>query len=375
MKRISIPIKALLAFTLLSSSLRAQEQSKEIQVRIEKAGNAEYKLAIDSTPVRYKKEYKMRVMVKRDKSGNGEEIMINDKPLGSLEDIQLDTIIQSFTVTGDNLKEVMGQHPDWEGMGFDAEFLQQFKNDNGKATAFLGVLSEKAAEGARVVEITKESAAAKAGLQKDDIITKVGEDKITDPANLAEVIASKKPKELVKLYYTRNEKESSVQVTLGERKNMQTKVFTFKGSPKIGKGFTIPDMLENLGEEMVIIENSEEDHQQMMPGMPPRFKPNNQFENSFPHQKKLGIKIQDLEEGEGVKVISIEKESAAEKAGLQKGDILVSIGGIKVDNTDEARQQLRPTPSKNSYIIKAKRGGKEMNFEVKYPKKINTIDL
>ena len=102
---------------------------------------------------------------------------------------------------------------------------------------------------------------------------------------------------------------------------------------------------------------------------------NNQIEYAMPKQKKIGLKIQDLEEGIGVKVIAIEKESAAEKAGLQKGDILVSIGGIKVGNTDEARQQLRPTPAKNGYTIKAKRGGKEMNFEVKYPKKINTIDL
>ena len=374
MKRISISIKALLAFTLLSSSLRAQEQSKEIQVRIEKAGNAEYKLAIDSTPVRYKKEYKMRVMVKRDKSGNGEEIMINDKPLGSLEDIQLDTIIQSFTVTGDDLKEVMAQHPDWEGMGFDADFLQQFNNDKGNATAFLGVATEKVPEGARVVEITKESAAEKAGLQKEDIITKVGEENITDPANLAEVISSKKTKELVTLYYTRNGKKANVKVTLGERARME-KIITMKSSPKMGKVLAIPNRPGNPIEKMIIIEDGKGGQDLNSPNIFYELNSNNQIEYAMPKQKKIGLKIQDLEEGIGVKVIAIEKESAAEKAGLQKGDILVSIGGIKVGNTDEARQQLRPTPAKNGYTIKAKRGGKEMNFEVKYPKKINTIDL
>ena len=374
MKRISISIKALLAFTLLSSSLRAQEQSKEIQVRIEKAGNAEYKLAIDSTPVRYKKEYKMRVMVKRDKSGNGEEIMINDKPLGSLEDIQLDTIIQSFTVTGDDLKEVMAQHPDWEGMGFDADFLQQFNNDKGNATAFLGVATEKVPEGARVVEITKESAAEKAGLQKEDIITKVGEENITDPANLAEVISSKKTKELITLYYTRNGKKANVKVTLGERARME-KIITMKSSPKMGKVLAIPNRPGNPIEKMIIIEDGKGGQELNSPNIFYELNSNNQIEYAMPKQKKIGLKIQDLEEGIGVKVIAIEKESAAEKAGLQKGDILVSIGGIKVGNTDEARQQLRPTPEKNGYTIKAKRGGKEMNFEVKYPKKINTIDL
>ena len=372
MKKISTALNLLMAFTLFTSGLYAQQQKKEIEVRIEKTvEDTSESLSLGKE----KKEYKMRVMVKKDKGGKGEQITINGEPIGSLDNLKLDSNIQTIIIRGGEGQTMLSRQFNLKDMEMEGGILNQLQDLKEQTTPFLGVLTEKAPEGARVMEITKESAAAKAGLQKDDIITKVGEDKITDPANLAEVIASKKPKELVKLYYTRNKKESSVQVTLGERKNMQTKVFTFKDSPKIGKGLSIPDMLENLGEEMVIIENSEEDHQQMMPGMPPRFKPNNQFGNSFPHQKKLGIKIQDLEEGEGVKVISIEKESAAEKAGLQKDDILVSIGGIKVDNTDEARQQLRPTPAKNSYIIKAKRGGKEMNFEVKYPKKINTIDL
>jgi serine protease Do len=39
--------------------------------------------------------------------------------------------------------------------------------------AFLGVTTEEAKEGAKITNVVKESAAEKAGLKKDDIITKV----------------------------------------------------------------------------------------------------------------------------------------------------------------------------------------------------------
>jgi serine protease Do len=128
-------------------------------------------------------------------------------------------------------------------------------------------------------------------------------------------------------------------------------------------------------EKMIIIEDGQGGRDFSSPDKKFELKLDNQSAYAMPNQRKLGLRIQDLEEGEGVKVIDIEKESAAEKAGLQKGDVLVSIGGVKVNNTDDARQELRPSPSKNGYTIKAKRAGKEMTFEVKYPKKIKTVDL
>ena len=45
----------------------------------------------------------------------------------------------------------------------------------------------------------------------------------------------------------------------------------------------------------------------------------------FPRQKKLGLKIQDTEEGGNVKIIDVEDSSAAQKAGLKKDDIITEI--------------------------------------------------
>ena len=80
-------------------------------------------------------------------------------------------------------------------------------------------------------------------------------------------------------------------------------------------------------------------------------------------------------EGNGVKIIEVVKGSAAEKAGLKKDDVVTEIGGKKVTNTDEAREELMENAEKSSYTIKAKRNGTEMSFDIKIPKKLKTANL
>ena len=375
MKKIQSVLIALLVFTVLSSGLYAQEQKKEIEVRIEKQADSEKKASGERLPGKEKKEQTVTVTIKKDKGQNGEQIIINGSPMGSLDNFKMDTsILQTIIIKGDDGEEIIKRQFNFKDLEMGGDFLKNFQDEKEEVSPFLGVLTEKVPEGARVVEVTKESAAEKAGLQKDDILTKVGEENITYPAKLAEIIGSKKPKEQVKLYYTRDKKKANALVTLGERRSIK-KTITMKGSPDMGKVFTLPDTQGNPMEKMIIIEDGKGGRDFSAPGRNYELRLDNQQEYASPNQRKLGLRIQDLEEGEGVKVIDIEKESAAERAGLQKGDILVSIGGVKVANTDDARQELRPSPSKNGYTIKAKRAGKEMTFDIKYPKKIKTLDL
>jgi serine protease Do len=95
----------------------------------------------------------------------------------------------------------------------------------------------------------------------------------------------------------------------------------------------------------------------------------------FPRQKKLGLRIQDTEDGNGVKVLDVDENSSAATAGMKKDDIVTEVGGVKVNNTDEVREQLEENREKSSYNIKAKRDGKEMSFEIKIPKKLKTANL
>ncbi|MFI1012438.1 S1C family serine protease [Streptomyces sp. NPDC020965] len=70
--------------------------------------------------------------------------------------------------------------------------------------------------GAAVVEVVKGGPADKAGLQKGDIITKLGSMEITTITSLAEALASERPGEKVVVAYVRNGEPETTRVTLGE---------------------------------------------------------------------------------------------------------------------------------------------------------------
>ena len=46
-----------------------------------------------------------------------------------------------------------------------------------------------------------------------------------------------------------------------------------------------------------------------------------------PRPPKIGIKAQDAEDGKGVNILEVEDSSAAFKAGLKKGDIILQFDG------------------------------------------------
>jgi S1-C subfamily serine protease len=70
--------------------------------------------------------------------------------------------------------------------------------------------------GVGVVSVTKDSAAAKAGLQAGDIITNVNGTDTPTQSDLAEVLANLKVGQSVKVDYTRDGQKKSTNVTLGE---------------------------------------------------------------------------------------------------------------------------------------------------------------
>ena len=64
-------------------------------------------------------------------------------------------------------------------------------------------------------------------------------------------------------------------------------------------------------------------------------------------QPKLGIKAQDAEDGKGVNILEVEDSSAAFKAGLKKGDIILQFDGAEVNSTNELIDQISGSPSEN----------------------------
>ncbi|MCW2546176.1 MAG: HtrA2 peptidase [Mycobacterium sp.] len=82
--------------------------------------------------------------------------------------------------------------------------------------ALLGVnISDDPKGGALITDVTSGSAAAKAGLQTGDVVTKVDQSTIDDGTGLSAVIRSHQPGDKVTVQYTRNGSEHTAVVTLG----------------------------------------------------------------------------------------------------------------------------------------------------------------
>ncbi len=350
-------IAAALVFAILPHSLWAQKEKPE------KKKNKE----TEEIVIRKKGDKEMNLKVEI----NGDKIIVNGKPLAEFKDDQVTINKRKMTIRDGDDVMAFDFGEDGRSFNMGKDFMKGWKSDGGESRAFLGVTTNQNEGGAKVTEVVKGSAAEKAGLKKDDIITKIDEEKISEEKNLYEIIASKKPKQEVTIFYKRDGKENTVKALLGEKKNSRSYSYSFKG-PKGGlRSFNMPDLpnLPNMNFD------NEDAPEAMPPGADFDVSPYLDFANSFGRQKKLGLKIQDTEDGIGVKVINVEDSSAAAVAGLKKDDIITEINQKKIENTDDAREELAPDEDKKSYSIKAKRNGAEMIFDVRIPRKLKTANF
>ena len=216
--------------------------------------------------------------------------------------------------------------------------------------AFLGVITEATEKGAKINTVSEESPAAKAGLKQDDIIKKVNDKIIDGPKALYEAIGQFKPDEKVVITYLRDNKELTTTATLAKNKatnmgpnyrfNMQP---NFRMRPDQQFNFQMPEM-EGLM-------------------------------NRMDKKPKIGISIEDLTIGEGVKITDVNEGSAAEKAGLKKNDIILAVNGKKIKDVDAVKAELKIAVEGTKLPIQVKRDKEIKTIELIIPKKIKTANL
>jgi serine protease Do len=296
------------------------------------------------------KEGKTEEIVIRKKRGNtekmtivvdGDKVTINGKPA---EDFKNDNVTV-FKRDRSQPALAMGW-PGVKSFNFPPQAFgpEQFGRDFSLSNkAMLGVMTEKGDNGVKVREVTKESAAEKAGLQKDDVITKVGDKTVNDPHDLVEAISGYKPNDKVDITYKRNGKESKTTATLGENKQ----AFSY---------------------------NFNDDHFNLV--APPGDVPSgDNFNFFFNRRPKIGLQIQDVEDGKGVTVKDVDDDSPASKAGLKEGDVITEVNGKAVANVDELRDEIKDAKEGDAVKFTLKRDGKNQTIEVKLPKRLKSADL
>lgn len=259
---------------------------------------------------------------------NGDSITVNGKPIDKLsnEDIQI------IKGNADAIRlhgKLLAPNAPYPPM--------MIKSDR----AFLGVSMDQADNGAKVTEVSKESAAEKAGIKVGDIITKVGTTKITSAEDVQKAIGSYKPNDEVSVTLLRNGKEQKVNAKLQTNRTAEARVYRFNNND-----FDF-DYAPHFNEDFF----------------------------SMSKKPRLGMTIQDVEEGSGVKVIGVEENSVASKAGLQKEDVVTKINDKDIKSVDEFRSALKDVKEGDTFSVQYNRKGTAGKTEIKFPKKLKTANL
>ncbi|WP_460759993.1 PDZ domain-containing protein [Niabella terrae] len=230
--------------------------------------------------------------------------------------------------------------------------------------AMLGVLTGPDDKGARITQVTSGTAAEKAGLKTDDIITQVDDSGIGSPRELAEALKDKKPGDKVKITYLRDGKTQTTTAALTEWKGPQD--FGFNGDVQRFNDGNF-DLRELLGD---------------LPGGPLNNGQMRRYRLDAPNWfhsddsgPRLGLRVQDDAEGKGIKVLKVESGSDAEKAGLEVGDLVREVNCKAVSTTEALQEQLAEAKAGDTLKLGIRRQDKDRQITVELSRKLKTADL
>jgi serine protease Do len=201
----------------------------------------------------------------------------------------------------------------------------------------------KEERGVEVKSVTAESAAAKAGVKENDVVLEFNGQPVQGVEQFQRLVRETPPGRQARLLIWRGGASHTLTATLESRK---TAVFT-SGD---GKEFTFA-----------------------MPNIPTPVIPDmSRLESIWSRSPMLGIQGESLNAQlaeyfgvkDGVLVMSVTKGSAAEKAGLKAGDIIVKVDESKVTSAREITSALRSLKNRKGFPVVVVRNKKEMTLSV-----------
>lgn len=293
---------------------------------------------------------------------DGEKITVNGSPVNNNSEDAGITVIRRKIKDMDVLVEdgVPGQQRIIRRYSYAPNSQELSAKEIQPNKAMLGVLSSKADAGVEIMEVTEESAAALAGLEKGDIITEVDREKINTPDELSKAIGKKNPGDKVTILFLRNKKQRTAVAELKKREapNMQSlRGFNMQEMPQF-------DLEEFQNQYNDLLNNNRGNDRRMF-----------RFFGTQDNKAKLGIKIQDIQSGSGVKVIEVENGSDADRAGIKTDDVIEAIDGKTIVGTDDIQSKVATALPGNDMQVTLNRNGKKQDITVRFSKKIKTADL
>lgn len=195
------------------------------------------------------------------------------------------------------------------------EILPQLKKQGRVTRGWLGVLIQpvdedvqaalnlEKPEGALVADVMKDSPAEKAGIERGDVITKYSGKPVIDNDSLPNMVAQTDLGKSIQLELIRKGKVLTKRATIEELKDEESEVKEREPAEESKLGLTVGEITPEIARSL------------------------------------------DAEEGDGVIVEEVEPDSAAEAAGLRRGDIILEVDGAKIKTTKafkEAEAKLKP---------------------------------
>ena len=263
--------------------------------------------------------------------------------------------------------------------GDDAEAVATFEAAEelraGKG-GYLGLLlreDTKSSEGgALVTHVVNDSPAAKAGLKEGDVIVGFGGDVVRGPAKVTEKIRGAKPGDKVMLDVRRDGKSQKMTIELGERPAVAWRVRTGENAPLSEDAqLELERAMKSLDEKMPDIEKRFGNKMKL-------YAPGRHGVMIFGRNKPLlGIEMIDTtpelreamggSQEAGVLVGKVLAGSAAEKAGLRVGDLVLSVDGEKVADPGELGEAVGSHEGK-TVDLEIVRDKKTMHVKAVLPK-------
>ncbi|EPX55920.1 HtrA protease/chaperone protein [Cystobacter fuscus DSM 2262] len=170
-------------------------------------------------------------------------------------------------------------------------------------------------KGAIIADVNDGGPGARAGLQDNDVITRVEDTPIVSAGSLTRAVGLLRPDSRVSVHVLRDGKPLALQVTLGTRPAQ-------RGEPEV---------------------------------------PSREEENA-PAKGRLGMRLADDPQGQGVRVVRVDPGSPAEQAELPPGSLLRQVGDQKVANTQEAAEALRSARPGSMLLLRIQPPGSDVTL-------------